>query len=260
MIRICILASGSAGNAILARAGETALLIDAGLSAKRIQGLIDGLDGPPVGLDGILISHEHIDHTRGVAGLCKKHEMPVFTNAFTGERLRSMGIESEMRYFSTPSAFELGSFHITPFTVPHDAADPVGFVLRYQESSFAVATDLGYAPKSVVNAMRGVNAVLLESNHDEAMLEQDVKRPPSVKQRILSHHGHLSNRAAADLITEIATPDLRHILLAHLSEDCNSPNLALNTMRDALQKTGNSHTKVDCPGASGAQLPYSITI
>ena len=260
MIRISILASGSAGNAILARAGETALLIDAGLSAKRIQGLLDGLDDPPVGLDGVLISHEHIDHTRGVAGLCKKHGMPVFTNPFTGERLRSMGIEAEMRYFSTPSTFEVGSFHIMPFTVPHDAADPVGFVLRYQESSFAVATDLGYAPKSVVNAIRGVNAVLLESNHDEAMLQQHDKRPPSVKQRILSHHGHLSNRAASELISEIATPDLRHVLLAHLSDDCNSPSLAINAMRDALQKTGNTHTQVDCPGAAGAQLPFSITI
>ena len=260
MIRVSILASGSSGNAILARAGETALLIDAGLSAKRIQGLIDSLDDPPGGLAGVLISHEHIDHTRGVAGLCKNHGMPVFTNAFTGERLRGMGIETEIRYFSTPSAFEVGSFHITPFTVPHDAADPVGFVLRYKESSFAVATDLGYAPKSVVNAMRGVNAVLLESNHDEAMLEKDAKRPPSVKQRILSHHGHLSNRAAADLITEIATPDLRHVLLAHLSDDCNSPSLAITAMREALQKTGNSHAKVDCPGASGAQLPFSITI
>jgi phosphoribosyl 1,2-cyclic phosphodiesterase len=129
-------------------------------------------------------------------------------------------------FFQADPRFALGDFAIHPFAVPHDAADPVGFVLRHESSSFAVLTDLGHIPRHVVNSTKGVNAVLLEANHDEEMLQNDSKRPWSVKQRILSRHGHLSNQAAASLIGEIATPDLRHVLLAHLSDDCNTPALA----------------------------------
>jgi phosphoribosyl 1,2-cyclic phosphodiesterase len=169
-------------------------------------------------------------------------------------------MQAEWRFFSSGAAFELGAFNIHPFSVPHDAADPVGFVLRHGASSFAILTDLGHAPRQVVNATRGVNAVLIEANHDETLLQNDQKRPWSVKQRILSRHGHLSNQAAANLIAEIASPDLHHVLLAHLSEDCNAPALATGTILEKLQATGNNHTQVHCPGSEGFPLPHTISV
>jgi phosphoribosyl 1,2-cyclic phosphodiesterase len=260
MIHVSILASGSSGNAILAKAGETSILIDAGLSAKRLTSLLAGLETPPENLAGIFLTHEHVDHTRGLKGLCGKNQIPVFTNPLTADSLRKGGMQAEWHFFSSGAAFQVGDFNIHPFAVPHDAADPVGFVLRHETSSFAVLTDLGHAPRQVVNATRGVNAVLVEANHDETLLQNDQKRPWSVKQRILSRHGHLSNQAAANLVAEIASPDLRHVLLAHLSEDCNAPALATGTILEQLQATGNSHTHVHCPGAEGFPLPHTISV
>jgi phosphoribosyl 1,2-cyclic phosphodiesterase len=260
MIHVSILASGSSGNAILAKAGETSVLIDAGLSAKRLGALLAGLDAPPESLAGILLTHEHVDHTRGLKGLCGKKTLPVFTNQLTADSLRKGKIEAEWRFFASGAVFQLGDFNIHPFSVPHDAADPVGFVLRHESSSFAVLTDLGHAPRQVVNATRGVNAVLVEANHDENLLKNDHKRPWAVKQRILSRHGHLSNQSAANLVAEIATPDLHHVLLAHLSEDCNAPALATASILEKLQATGNNHTRIHCPGAEGFPLPHSIAV
>ena len=260
MIHVSILASGSSGNAILAKAGETSILIDAGLSAKRLNELLAGLATPPEALAGILLTHEHVDHTRGLKGLCGKNAIPVFTNPLTADSLRKGGMQAEWRVFSSGAAFQLGDFNIHPFSVPHDAADPVGFVLRHESSSFAVLTDLGHAPRQVVNATRGVNAVLVEANHDETLLQNDQKRPWAVKQRILSRHGHLSNQSAANLVAEIATPDLHHVLLAHLSEDCNAPALATSAILEKLQATGNNHTRVHCPGAEGFPLPHKIAV
>jgi phosphoribosyl 1,2-cyclic phosphodiesterase len=260
MIHVSILASGSSGNAILAKAGETSVLIDAGLSAKRLNSLLESLETPPETLAGVLLTHEHVDHTRGLKGLCGKKTLPVFTNQLTADSLRRGNIQAEWRFFASGAAFQLGDFNIHPFSVPHDAADPVGFVLKHESSSFAVLTDLGHAPRQVVNATRGVNAVFVEANHDETLLQNDQKRPWAVKQRILSRHGHLSNQSAANLVAEIATPDLHHVLLAHLSEDCNAPALATSAILEKLQATGNNHTRVHCPGAEGFPLPHSIAV
>jgi len=260
MIHATILASGSSGNAILARAGDTSILIDAGLSAKRLQALLSDLETPLEKLSAILLTHEHVDHTRGLNGLCVKQKIPVFTNPLTADSLRKNNPQAPWRFFSSGAAFDLGDFQVFPFSVPHDAADPVGFVLRNDESSFAILTDLGHAPRQVVSATRGVKAVLIEANHDEDLLQNDQKRPWSVKQRILSRHGHLSNQAAANLIGEIASPELKHVLLAHLSEDCNSPTLAMETILEKLQATENNQTRVHCPGSEGFPLPHSIAI
>jgi phosphoribosyl 1,2-cyclic phosphodiesterase len=260
MIYVSILASGSSGNAILAKAGGTSIMIDAGLSAKRLSSLLTEMETPPESLAGILLTHEHVDHTRGLKGFCGKNEIPVFTNLLTADSLRKGGMQAEWRFFSSGAAFQIGEINVHPFSVPHDASDPVGFVLRHGPSSFAVLTDLGHAPRHVVNSTRGVNAVFVEANHDETLLQNDKKRPWSVKQRILSRHGHLSNQAAANLVAEIASPNLRHVLLAHLSEDCNAPALATGTILEKLQATGNSHTQVHCPGADGFPLPHTIAV
>ena len=260
MIQVSILASGSSGNAVLVKAGDTSILIDAGVSAKRLLALLADLQTPPETLSGIFLTHEHVDHTRGLKGICGKNPVPVFTNMLTADALRKVGMEAEWRLFSSGAVFDVGDFQIQPFSVPHDAADPVGFVLKNGSSSFAVLTDLGHAPRHIVSATRGVNAILLEANHDETILQNDQKRPWSVKQRILSRHGHLSNQAAADLVGEIASPNLRHVLLAHLSEDCNTPQIATRGVLEKLQTSGNHHTQVHCPGAEGCELPHTIVV
>jgi phosphoribosyl 1,2-cyclic phosphodiesterase len=188
---------------------------------------------------------------------CSKNPVPVFTNPLTADHLRRGGLAAEWRLFQTGAAFELGELRIRPFPVPHDAADPVGFVVSCGESSLAVLTDLGYATRQITHAIQGANAIVIEANHDEALLQNDQKRPWSVKQRILSRHGHLSNQAAAKLLAEAATENLRHILLAHLSEDCNSPELATQAIRASLPANS---AQIHCPGTPAHPLPHTIVV
>jgi len=260
VIRVSTLASGSSGNAILVRSASTSLLIDAGLSAKALSAQLESLDTPPKSLAGILLTHEHGDHIRGLRILSTTHAIPVFTTALTARELRPTIPSADWRLFQSGSAFELGDFRISAFSVPHDAADPVGYVISHGTSSFAVATDLGHPTRQVVNSLRGVNALFVESNHDETLLQNDTKRPWSIKQRIMSRHGHLSNQSAATLVAEIASPSLSHVLLAHLSEDCNSPELAASTVRAKLASAGLHNTQVLCPGAPEHPLPCTVTL
>ena len=260
MIRVTILASGSSGNAAIVRAGATTVLVDAGLSARKIETALAACAIDPASLAGILLTHEHTDHTRGLKVLCPKHRIPVFANPMTAESLRRGGLEAEWKLFQSGSRFELGELSVNPFSVPHDAADPVGFVLASGNSSFGVLTDLGYATRQITNAVQGVSALLVESNHDESLLQNDTKRPWSVKQRILSRHGHLSNQAAADLVASAASPSLRHIALAHLSADCNTPELARTAVREKLESTGIPLPEIHCPGTPESPLPLVFEI
>ena len=222
-MRVTIIASGSAGNVTLLQAGKTAVLIDIGLSAKRINGHLNTHGVEANTLAGVLLTHEHGDHTKGLRVFSANSSVPVFTNPLTADSLKRSGVVANWNLFASGAEFQIGDLRVLPFSVPHDAADPVGFVFRHAESSFAVLTDLGYATKQVVNCVQGVNALLIETNHDEAMLQNDTKRPWAVKQRILSRHGHLSNLAASELLAEVASPRWRRIYLTHLSSECNSP-------------------------------------
>ena len=260
MILVTNLASGSSGNVTLVQAGDTSVLIDAGITAKRLVGHLESAGVAPAALSGILLTHEHGDHTRGLKVFCKNHSTPVFTNPLTADHMRRSSVEADWRLFASGSAFQIGDLNVLPFAVPHDAADPVGFVLRHENSSFAVLTDLGYATKQVINSVSGVNALLIETNHDEAMLQNDTKRPWSVKQRILSRHGHLSNAAAADVVASIATPDLRHVLLGHISEDCNSTEVASDAVRQKLHAAGHTHVTIQCVTAEEDTPRVSLTI
>lgn len=251
MLEVTVLASGSSGNALLVRSGECAVLVDAGLSARKIADGLAACGIEPASLAGILLTHEHGDHTRGLKVFVAKHGVPVFANPLTADHLKRAGVEARWNLFSSGSEFSLAGLAVLPFSVPHDAADPVGFVLRSNGTGFAVLTDLGYATRQVVEAVRGVTALLIETNHDEALLQGDLKRPWSVKQRILSRHGHLSNAAAAEVVAEVATDALRHVLLGHLSRDCNSPELAVQAVGSRLQAGGRSSIQIQCAGADG---------
>jgi hypothetical protein len=258
-MRVTILASGSSGNVVLLQTTETSVLIDIGLTAKRINGHLNTHGVEANSLAGVLLTHEHGDHTKGLRVFCANSSVPVFTNPLTADSLKRSGVVANWNLFASGAEFQIGDLRVLPFSVPHDAADPVGFVFRHEESSFAVLTDLGYATTQVVNCVQGVSALLIETNHDETMLQNDTKRPWAVKQRILSRHGHLSNVAAADIVANVATPQLRHVLLGHISEDCNSSTLATQAVRTRLDADGHTQVEVLC-ASSKDNAPVSITI
>lgn len=258
MLNVTILASGSSGNSLLLRSGGCSVLVDAGLSARRLETLIAACGVRVEELAAVLLTHEHGDHARGVKVLVAKHGIPIYATALTADSLRRTGVVAEWNVFASGATFGLGALSVTAFSVPHDAADPVGFVIRAGGRGFAVLTDLGYATRQVIETVRGVDGLLIETNHDEALLQQDKKRPWSVKQRILSRHGHLSNAAAADVVGQVATDALRHVVLGHLSRDCNSEELALSEVSRRLSPT--SQARVSCAPSDdvGPRLQISI--
>jgi phosphoribosyl 1,2-cyclic phosphodiesterase len=233
MVRVTVLGSGSAGNAVLVRAGEASVLLDAGLSARQLAVRLEACGVEPGSLSGILLTHEHSDHAQGLPVFCRKHRVPVYTNGATAAALRDGGgLEGiAWKLFQTGSECEVGGMVFQSFSVPHDAADPVGFVLRSNGASLAYLTDLGFATKLVRERVRGVHTLLIETNHDERLLQEDTRRPWSVKQRILSRHGHLSNASAAEVVADLCAEGLRRAILCHLSRDCNRPDLAEEAVR-----------------------------
>jgi phosphoribosyl 1,2-cyclic phosphodiesterase len=238
MFEVITLASGSDGNATLVRNETASFLIDAGLSARQLTVRLEAIGSSPEQLSGILVTHEHSDHTSALKVLLALHQqLPLFCNCLTARALQEAGlVHRNWKLFQTGSEFSLGNFSIQAFSVPHDAADPVGFRVSSNGSSFGVLTDLGYATRLVFEMLRGVRALLIEMNHDEELLHRDGRRPWSVKQRILSRHGHLSNTAAARVLSELDAP-LEQIILGHLSRDCNSPQLALDCAARSLDLT-----------------------
>jgi len=244
MLDITILASGSSGNAAVVRTESASFLVDAGLSTKELT-LRLGLCGvEPRDLCGILITHEHGDHTRGLAQWAKKHETPIFCNRQTALLLREkiVGFHG-WKIFESGAEFELEGVTIRSFPVPHDAVEPVGFVIRERSHSFGFLTDLGHSTNLVTESLRGVDALLIEANYDEILLQNDTKRPWSIKQRIQSRHGHLSNTDAAKTVSQIIHDGLSHLLLGHLSRDCNSEELALAAMSGILKSRS---TRLSC--------------
>lgn len=236
-MELIVLGSGSSGNTAVLRSGDTAILIDAGLSAKKTLGRLAAAGLEPAQISAVLLTHEHGDHAGGLPVLLRSLHCPVYATRLTADEVRSQdprNATAEWRLFATGSTFQLESLEVTAFSVPHDASDPVGFTIRRDSLSIGVVTDLGHVNHSVVHHVTGVDCLFVEANHDEQMLHADTKRPFSIKQRIMSPHGHLSNRAAADLAARVRTPRLRHVVLGHLSRDCNEARLAIDTVRQTL--------------------------
>jgi phosphoribosyl 1,2-cyclic phosphodiesterase len=245
-VHLTILGSGSAGNCAYLETDETRLLIDAGFSGRQIRQRLASIGRTPESLHAILITHEHSDHVQGVATLSPRHRIPLCCNRLTHEAIEAqLEARFECRLFQTGQSFEIGDVVVDAFAVPHDAYDPVGFLLRTPAGNIGFLTDLGHATQLVVQRVRPAHVLVLEANHDVRLLQDDTKRPWSVKQRILSRHGHLSNDAAAEAAERIVTADLRHIYLGHLSRDCNRPELAHRVVSERLQKVGASHVLVE---------------
>jgi phosphoribosyl 1,2-cyclic phosphodiesterase len=244
-IKLCVLASGSSGNCTFIGTETTRILIDAGLSARKTAARLAEIGEKVEDIDAICVTHEHSDHIAGIRVLQKKHDIRVYANAGTldGIRAAQKGHEVICSQFTTGCVFEIGDVQLEPFSISHDAYEPVGFVIRSGECMIGMATDIGIVTNLLREKLRACDVVVIEANHDEEMVHA-APRPWSLKQRILSNQGHLSNRASAELIAEIAGEGLVHLFLAHLSGDCNSPTHALCAFETVLAEAGHDHVTV----------------
>ena len=243
-MKFAVLASSSKGNCTYVEAGSTRILVDAGLRCSGVCDRLALIGRSLSDVQAVLVTHGHSDHTSSLPVIEGKTGVPVYATDATASTIERDGRREKpdltwnFAVFSPGDPFPLGDFEVDPFAIPHDAADPVGFVLRGPDgASLGFATDLGEAPLSVVRRLAGCNALVLEFNHDpEMLLNSD--RDWRLKQRILGRSGHLSNDQAADLLAQVATPALRHLVPAHLSDECNRPALALSAARAALRRAG----------------------
>ncbi len=250
-VRLTILGSGSAGNCAYVETDEARILIDAGFSLRQIRKRLATIGRAPENLTAILLTHEHSDHVQGLAGLSQKLRVPVYCNRPTQEAIEfQLQAKIDCRLFTTRNSFEVGDVIVETFDVLHDAQDPVGYLLRAPGVNIGFLTDLGQVTKLVLDRLRAANVLLLESNHDIKLLQDCPHRPWSLKQRILSRHGHLSNEAAADAAEQLMSAELRHLYLGHLSNECNRPALAHRVMNDRLQSIGAGHVRLELASQS----------
>lgn len=244
-LTFCNLGSGSTGNCTYIATESTSVLIDAGFSGRETCRRLGLLGVSPEALNGIVVTHEHSDHIGGVKILYNKYRVPLYGNAGTVRAVAQDRSRALMAWnvFTTGSPFNIGDLRFESFPVPHDASEPVGFVVVHGDTRVGVITDVGVMTHAIRERLRGCQVVMIEANHDAALL-QDAPRPWALKQRIRSRQGHLSNASAAEAVSEIAGPQLHCVYLAHLSEDCNRGELALESIREGLVSCGQDHVHV----------------
>lgn len=236
MIKFCSLYSGSSGNSLFMSSGGTKLLIEAGLSAKKIIGALGLIGERPSELSAILVSHEHSDHIRGAGILSRRFDLPVYASEGTWRAMEtSIGpvMERNRVVFSSCSPFVIGDITVTPFPIPHDANEPVGYSFFALGKKVTVATDIGHISTDLLYSFENSDLLLLESNHDLEMLKAG-PYPWPLKKRIAGEHGHLSNDTAGEVIAYMAEKGTRRFLLGHLSKANNFPELAYQTVYNAL--------------------------
>jgi phosphoribosyl 1,2-cyclic phosphodiesterase len=222
---ITVLGSGSRGNAILLHTDESGILVDAGFSRKELIARLASRNLNPGIIKALLISHEHGDHVNGARLFSGDYEIPTYLTAKTGQYLNDLGKLGEKRvYFETGSIFEIKPFNVRPFAVPHDAVDPVGFVISVDTTRVGIATDLGHMNPLCLQRLRDCDALILECNHDVEMQRQS-ERSIRLKRRVLGKHGHLSNDDAMNALDSLVTAKTRFVFLVHLSSDCNEYSL-----------------------------------
>lgn len=248
-MRLASIASGSSGNCIYAGSDNTHILVDAGISNKRIEQGLNKIGVKGSELSGIVITHEHSDHTKGLSVLARKHGIPIYSTKETLEKLRCMKYLGEypdelLNPIQPDVGFKIGGLEVKPFRIAHDAANPVAYRIQYDRKSVAVATDLGHFDQYIVDHLQGLDALLLESNHDVKMLETG-PYPYSLKRRILGDRGHLSNENAGRLLNYILHDNLKKILLGHLSKENNYDELAYETVKLEINQGGRGYQASD---------------
>jgi phosphoribosyl 1,2-cyclic phosphodiesterase len=236
-LSVCMLASGSRGNAIYLSDGTSRILIDAGLSGVEIERRMAVRRLDPKQLDGIVVSHEHSDHIQAVGVLARRFKLPVYISDETyAAASGQLGRLDTVCNFSCGTPFRIGQLELHPFSISHDATDPAGFTITANGTRIGIATDLGIATTMVKTHLQDCVALIIEANHDPVMLEQG-PYPWPLKQRIQSRSGHLSNDDTTRLLKEVLHDQLTHVILAHLSEQNNTPEKARGTVSQALQGT-----------------------
>jgi len=240
MVRFCSLFSGSSGNCIFVSDEKTRILIDVGLSGVRIIEALNSIGESPSDISAILITHEHSDHTKGVGILSRKFNIPIYANNGTwGGMRRELGKlnPDNIKVFDTNIEFMVGDIGVKPFTIPHDAAEPVGYSFHIGNKKVTSATDIGHMNNTLLGELKNSDLLLLESNHDIEMLKVG-PYPYYLKQRILSNHGHLCNEMAGKVVSYLAEQGTKRFVLGHLSKENNFPELAYQTSLNALVEKG----------------------
>ena len=248
-MRFCSIASGSSGNCIYVSSDTTTLLVDMGISAKRVTEGLGTLDRKPEEVEGILITHEHSDHIAGLRVFSKKYHIPIYGTAKTLEAIKRTDTKNEIdevlyREICPDESFILKDIKISPMSVSHDAADPVAYRLALGKKKLGIITDLGEYNDYTVECLKGMDALFVEANHDVRMLELG-PYPYPLKQRILGKRGHLSNEASGQLISALAHDGLSTIVLGHLSKENNLPDLAFETVRVEIGLSDNPYKAED---------------
>ncbi len=250
-MELCSIASGSSGNCICAGSENCHILIDAGISGKRIEAGLNSIDLKTADMQGILITHEHIDHIAGIGVLARKYGIPMYATAGTIEavlKTKSIGkVDESLFHPVTPGVdFVIGDLTIEPISISHDAADPVAYKIKQPGKSAAVMTDLGTYDDRIVEKLKNLDVLLLEANHDVRMLQAG-SYPYHLKRRILGDRGHLSNELSGQLLSEVLHDDFKAIFLGHLSKENNYPELAYETVRLEVTLGDNPYRGEDFP-------------
>lgn len=239
-IKFCSLSSGSSGNCQYIETEKTKILVDAGFSGKRIQELLGSIDVCPTSIDGILVTHEHIDHIKGLGILSRRFDIPIFANRKTWEEMiEKIGEIDEKNIIEIENNkyFNYRDLDIMGIDIHHDAVDPLGFVVNKDNKKISLVTDTGMIDDEIISKIKDSNLYFLESNHDEFMLEKGLY-PRALKDRVASRYGHLSNRDAARTLSKVLKGENERVILGHLSKDNNVPELAYDTVKSSLEKDG----------------------
>lgn len=244
-MRLCSIASGSSGNCIYAGVNDTHVLIDAGISGRKIGLGLNAIGLQTEEIQGIVITHEHLDHVKGLGVLARKFEIPIYGTRGTIQAIKNISSlgrfpEGLFHEINADESFQIREIHIKPFSVSHDATEPVSYVMEHEGSSFGVVTDLGMYDDYIIEKLKGLDALLLEANHDVRML-QTGKYPYYLKQRILGTKGHLSNEVSGQLLCEILHDKLKYVLLGHLSKENNYEALAYETVCSEITLADNQY-------------------
>lgn len=236
MFNFCSLYSGSSGNSLFVETPNTKLLIDAGVSSKKIETALKSIDVDPSSLDGILITHEHTDHVQGLGTFSRKFDLPVFVNSKTLDAMpkqKDKIPEKNIKTFEVNDKFSINDLDIKSFSIPHDAANPCGFSILKGDKKISIATDIGHMTNSIIKNLEESLFVLLESNYDPEVLRCS-SYPFNLKSRIAGPTGHLSNEMAGKTISYLLKSGLKNAILGHLSKESNFPELAYQTVVDEL--------------------------
>jgi len=230
-MRVCTLASGSSGNSLYIQTDKAKVLVDAGISLRQIKLRLKNLGVEISEIDAVVVTHEHTDHALSLPKIENTTYIASATLNIWKDRVRNL------KEFETANPFTIKDLFINPFSVPHDALDPVGFTIETDHKKLGIVTDIGASTSLVKERLRGSNILVIEFNHDEEILKNS-SYPWELKQRINSHLGHLSNRQAASLLSELLHNELGHVVLAHLSKSNNSPDVALRAAYSVIRKVG----------------------